>query len=152
MIPLWGSPLTCLGGPHLSIWSDATLATDDDLTKIESGMPDYGKAAKNPSGTASAYDGKRDLAKTLIAKWIDRHGYMIEGIKEPSEFSLAAIYLELSLIYEDLSRRGDSMAADKAVRYTGKYEDEIEEIRITYVDPGTVDGRSKLGGIPLWRG
>jgi hypothetical protein len=114
-------------------------------------MPELAKSTKGLS-TNSAYDGKRELAKVKIGKWLERRRFSVSGVTVPSQFNLAATYLELSLIYEDLARKLEDPSSMKSARYAALFEDEIENLAFDYVEPETGPPPGRTFSIPLYRG
>jgi hypothetical protein len=132
-------------------WDDFQLCQDEDLTQVESRMPAQAKAMRSGMN-ASPYDGKRDLAKRVIATHLRKRGIDPEGVQTPDQLKLAAVYQELSLIYRDMSSRGDSNAEFKAELYASMYNDELEALHIDYQAPMTPEPPRAFLGIPLRRG
>jgi len=111
-------------------WSTLTLATDADLTNWERNMPELGQKVKGPSG-ASAYDGKRTLAKNFIAKFLLKKSIDIDALADPTQLRDLATFKELELIYRDLSEKEGSIAHVKAEYYARLFEEEAELIVLT---------------------
>lgn len=106
-------------------WTDAVLVTDADLTAWERNMPELAQKMKGPSG-ASAYDGKRALAKNRLAKVLLQKGITPDAIQDFSQLKDAATFLELELIFRDLSEKPESIASIKAEHYATLFESELE--------------------------
>jgi hypothetical protein len=112
------------------------LCIDNDLTLQESRMPALAKkTVAIGMGGASAYTGKRELAKRDLGQWIYRRGYELSGLLDLTEFNRSAVFLELSYIYRDLATRNDEISAEKAAYYLSQYGAEIESVRFDYQPP-----------------
>lgn len=119
----------------MSAWTEAALCVDADLTAYESRMPEAAKKVRGDSN-ASAYDGKRLLAKEEIEVRLEGRGIDVDGILRPAQFRRAAVFCELAMIYRDLAQRNDNVAGEKALYYEQRFDNEMERIAVEYVDPG----------------
>lgn len=133
----------------MSAWSEATLTTDADLTAQESRMPAQARKLVSETG-ASAYDGKRALAKRDIESWLQRRKIQFSGISDPAQFNRAATFLELSYIYRDMAQRNDTVAAQKAEFYYQAFSEEIEGLRFDYSSPAEADTKTRPLPV-MWR-
>lgn len=134
----------------MSAWTDAALVTDADLTAQESRMPAQAQKIVAETG-ASAYDGKRALAKRDISSWLQRRKIQTSGIVDPSQFNRAATFLELSYIYRDLAQRNDTVAAQKAEFYYTQFSEEIEGLQFDYQEPETSPTAQSRPLPTVWR-
>jgi len=134
-------------------WNTVTLVTDDDLTALESSMP--GLAKRQTSGSKSPLDGKRALAKTEIERYIRRRGFDPDSLTDPvNELKAAAAYLELSMIYQDMAQRGEGSALEKSAFYFDRWQQEREELVLSYSDSTSVPDSTpkiRLGTVELRR-
>jgi hypothetical protein len=129
-------------------WSQLTLATDEDLTNVESRMPEMAKAVRNPQTGKTAFDGKRDLAKSAIYKRLVKKAIDPDSVTDATVLTSLAVYKELELIFRDMGSRNDSVSMDKASFYAGMFEDEMEYV-LTQL--GASDASSSLLMIPAFR-
>lgn len=114
-------------------WTDVVLCEDADLTAQESSMPDLAKSQTSGGGASrTPYDSKRALAKKQIESVIRRRGILPDSLLDPGELRQAAVYLELSLIFQDMGGRGEAIALDKSQLYRGLYEDEVRDLVLSY--------------------
>lgn len=131
------------------------LCVDADLTQQDSVMPALSQRVVDPSTLKSAYDGKRALVKRDIASWLTKRSYDLGGITFPWDFNRAATFLELAYIYEDMSRRNEGLANEKALRFRELYQTELESVSFQYSPPIIPDDRA-LSTIrttaTVWRG
>lgn len=119
-------------------WADVVLVTDDDLTALEPDMPAIARSMVGDSGI-SAYDGKRSVAKRRIEDWIRGRGYDPDGLTRPSQLTDAAVNLELSLIYQAMVGRGESINVDKSAFYYNQFTGLMRDITVEYVAPATTN-------------
>lgn len=111
-------------------WTAAVLVTDADLTQYESRMPTLAKRTR-ADGANNSYDGKRALAKLELGQRLKRTGVDPEQLADPSELRLAAIFLELSLMYQDMAALEDTGNAQKADYYGRRFDHELNGIQLT---------------------
>ncbi len=113
-------------------WITVVLCEDDDLTSQESSMPDLAKS-QTSSGLRTPYDFKRALAKKQIENLIRRRGIDPDNLLDPvGELKQAAVYLELSLIYQDMGGRGEAVALEKSQLYRDLFNDETRDLVLAY--------------------
>ena len=105
----------------MSLYDDAVLVDDSDLSNWESKMP----AAAQKTG---AYAGKRQLAKNYLTKQLLKRGVDPSTLADPTQLKDAATFKELELIYQDMSSKADSIAGDKAKHYRSLFDDELETV------------------------
>lgn len=123
----------------MPLWSTVTLATDADLKQVESQMPELGQRTVNGAGK-TAYDGKRQLTKDLIANWLGTKQFNPDYLASPAtELRFLAIFWELSLIYRDMAQRGDSVSAEKADYYLEQSKQQRDSLLLTYEPPASGD-------------
>jgi hypothetical protein len=118
------------------VWVDVTLATDDDLAALEPDMPGDARRVVGDSGL-SAYDGKRGVAKERIEDWIRGRGFDPDGLTRPAQLKTPAVMLELSLIYQAMATRNESVYIDKAAVYQAQFADWMRNISLEYEEPST---------------
>lgn len=135
-------------------WSEVILVTDDDLTAVESTMPEIARQQRN--GVRTPLDSKRALAKDQIARELKRRGYDTAGLLTPEEdLKQAAVYLELSMIYQDMAGlKGDAVSFDKSAQYRKLWEEERDGLSVSY-DPSLVTSSEtasvRIGTVELRR-
>jgi len=134
----------------MSAWDSATLTDDAALTEYESSFPEAPKKIKGEGGK-TAYDGKRELAKAKIGRWLVRRGFELSGLTSPAQFATAATLLELSLTYRDMAKRNDAVSGQKAEYYEAEYIEEIEGLSFAYDAPATTSQPFVRGTATLWR-
>jgi hypothetical protein len=134
----------------MSAWENAELTDDAALTEYESSFPEAAAKIKGASG-ATAYDGKRAIAKGKIGRWLVKKGFALEGILDPSQFSAAATLLELSLIYRDMAKKRDSVHGGIADYYWEEYKEEIESLSFSYEAPATPPSGFVRSQTTIWR-
>jgi hypothetical protein len=135
-------------------WADAVLATDADLTKWESRMPDAAKKITAPNGK-TAYDGKREIAKSRIESILRSRGMDPDGVQDPTQLSDIASVLELSFIFADMAWRDDTNAADKSAYYRSLFDEEMGHLYLDYIEPTVPTDTSRTRAfkcVPVSRG
>jgi len=132
-------------------WVDVVLASDDDLRDQESRMPEQAMAIQGRGGRA-AYDGKRRIAKRDIESWLRRRGLDPDGLNQPTQLNVAAVYKELALIYRDMANRNDTVAMEKAEYYESQYDEELDGLALDYTAPTETPAVEWKFNIPLRRG
>jgi hypothetical protein len=126
----------------MSLFDDATLCTDDDLTQWESKMPALAERT-------NVYAGKRQLAKNFLGKQLIKRGVNTDEIADPTQLKDAAVFKELELMFRDLSDKSDSIAAQKACYYGDMFDDELEVI---FLKLSTGEAAAPtISSIPLYR-
>jgi hypothetical protein len=130
----------------MSLFSDATLCSDADLSAQESRMPDAARAVRTPSGN-TAYDGKIDLAKELIGKKLRKLRVFPDALTDPSQLKRAAVYKSLELCFRDMASRNDSVSWDKAKHYCGLFEDEMDTLQLDYDNALVPESKQSAGGV-----
>jgi len=128
----------------MSAFSDAILCTAADLTQQESRMPEAAKNVRTPSGY-TAFDGKYDLAKEAVEKWLRKHGIHPDGITNPAQLKRAAVYKTLELCYRDMGSKQDTVSWNKADYYAAQFDEEISTIDLDF-DPTLVPVVQTPGG------
>ncbi len=126
----------------MSAFSDAVLATDEDLTKYEHNMPALAKKM-------NALTGKRELAKSYLGKRLRQRGVDLTLIEDPTQLNSAATFKELELIYRDLSEKSESIAHEKAEYYQHLFDEELELLVIDLTDGTAVT--PTISSIPCYR-
>jgi hypothetical protein len=126
----------------MSLFTDATLCTDDDLTAWESKMP----ALANKTGV---YTGKRQLAKTFIEKQLIKRGISTDDIADLSQLKDSAVFKELELMFRDMSNDSTDVSSKKADYYAGLFDGELELIFLKLSSGETV--APTISSIPLLR-
>lgn len=145
-------PMDAAALAAVAITDTNTLATDADLTQQDSAAIGLAKKIVDSTSQKSAYDGKRALAKRDIAAWLWRRGFQTDGIVDPWQFNRAATLLELAYIYQDLSRRNEGIANEKAAMYRTMHEAEIEGLRFDYQTPVTPATNARVQSTAVfWR-
>ena len=125
----------------MSLFDDTVLATDSDLTAWESKMPALAQKA-------TCYTGKRQLAKTFLAKQLIKRGVDMAALTNPAQLKDAAVFKELELMFRDMAEKNESIATTKADHYARLFDDELELVVLT-VSTGTV--RPTVTSLPLLR-
>ncbi len=115
-------------------WSDVDLCIDADLSALEPGMPEEGRAFRSRSDR-NAFNGKRGVAKELIEGYLRARGLNPDGLTRVSQLRQVAASLELSLIYQAMTLREDSPEGEKAERYRALSDRLLDGLVLDYEEP-----------------
>jgi len=131
-------------------WSTVVLAVDEDLTNLEPDMPAL--AQRNPGDSGiTAYDGKRAVTKRRIEEWIRGRGLDPDGLTRTAQLNDAAVALELSLIYQAMASRNESVYLEKSEIYRQQYVGFMRDMALEYVNTRTASAPAERAPIRMIR-